>query len=420
MPEESENSRKHQYPPPKVTPPGRSANQLNSFAPTTRAALISSTSRSRDTRMHTSVQRLDLSNEFTQPLLSPELLSKYSSTHFPSSNHVNSGYQNLPQPPLSSGVFSPNQISPATGSPHVPDSPTSSKYPPAPMTEHSDLAASSIQRQVSLTPSGPPDYRSTCSSDMDSHIPFAIANESTQRDDQYTNYQYPSASGSGLPSPRAWRDTQYTSYQQPSASGSSLPSPKARRDDEYTSYQQPSASGSTMSSPQARRDDQYTSYQQQYASGSSLPSPKARRNDQYTSYQQPSASGSSMSSPQARRDDQYTSYQQQSASGSSLPSPQARRDDQYTSHKHPSASGSSLPSPQARRDDQYTSYKHPSASGSSLHSPQAQIASLSIPHESSLPFQYLPSVPNSNPGHSSSSSKRRSHQRHRDSTSPSG
>ena len=46
--------------------------------------------------MHISEQRLDLSNEFTQPPLSPELLSKYLSTHFPPLNHVNFRYQNLP------------------------------------------------------------------------------------------------------------------------------------------------------------------------------------------------------------------------------------------------------------------------------------------------------------------------------------
>ena len=66
---------------------------------------------------------------------------------------------------------------------------------------------------------------------MDSHIPFAITNESTRRDNQY---QYPSVSESSPPSPQAQRVYQYTTYQQPSGSSPTLPFPQARR--------QPSAS----------------------------------------------------------------------------------------------------------------------------------------------------------------------------------
>ena len=85
----------------------------------------------------------------------------------------------------------------------MPDSPTSSKYPQVSMTKHSDqMASSSIQRQLSPTPSGPPDYRSTYSSPMESLILFAITNNSTRRDNQYTSYQFPSAFGSSLPSPQ--------------------------------------------------------------------------------------------------------------------------------------------------------------------------------------------------------------------------
>ena len=195
MSEESEIAQKHQYPPQKFSPPGRSVKQPNSFT---------STPRSRDSpRKHTSVQRLDLSNEFAQPLLSLELLSQYSSTDLPPSNHVNFGYQNLSQPlPTSSRVLSPNPISPATGSSYVPDSSTSSKYPQAStgMTEHTDnIAASRIQRQLSPTPSGPPEYRSICSSHTDTHIPFAITNKSKRRDNQRLSHQLPSTSGSSPP-----------------------------------------------------------------------------------------------------------------------------------------------------------------------------------------------------------------------------
>ena len=190
MPEKYENALKHQYPPTKISPPGRSVNRPNSF---TRADFISSTTRSRDTP-RTPV--LDLSKEFSP---SPELSSQYSSTYFPPSNRVNLNvrYQNIPQPPPpTSGVLSPNPNPPATGSPYVPDSPTSSKYPPAPMTTHSDHMAS-IQRQLSPTPSGPPDYRSTYSSQMESQVPFAMTNNSTTGDNQYTSYQPPT--GSSLP-----------------------------------------------------------------------------------------------------------------------------------------------------------------------------------------------------------------------------
>lgn len=78
-----------QHPPPKVSPPERSVNQQPNSA--TRADVTSSTPRSRDPpRIHTAVQRLDLSNEFTQPLPSPEFPSpEYSPTYFPPSNHVN-------------------------------------------------------------------------------------------------------------------------------------------------------------------------------------------------------------------------------------------------------------------------------------------------------------------------------------------
>lgn len=78
-------------PPPKVSPPERSVNQPNSLTPTTRADLISLIPHLRnEPRLHTSVQQLDLSNEFTQPLPSPEIPSpEYSPTYFPPSNHVN-------------------------------------------------------------------------------------------------------------------------------------------------------------------------------------------------------------------------------------------------------------------------------------------------------------------------------------------
>ena len=77
-----------QHPPPKVAPPERSVNQTNSFTPTTRTDLISSIPRPRNApRIHTSIQRLDLTNEFTQPLPSPEIPSpEYSPAYFPPSN----------------------------------------------------------------------------------------------------------------------------------------------------------------------------------------------------------------------------------------------------------------------------------------------------------------------------------------------
>ena len=195
MSEESENARKHhQYPPPKVSPPGRSVNQSKYFT-LTREDLISSTPRSRDPRIHASAPWLDLSNQSAQPSPSQEIPSQYSaqfsSTYYPLSNHINFGDHNLlqpqPPPPSSGGLYS-NPSSPTTGSPYVPDSPTLPKYPPLSTTKHSDgLAASSIQRLLSPTPSGPPGY-SLSSTYVDAH---------------YTSYQLPSASGSSLPPPQA-------------------------------------------------------------------------------------------------------------------------------------------------------------------------------------------------------------------------
>lgn len=79
-----------QHPPPKVSPTERSVNQPKHFTPAILTDLISSAPPSPDApRMHTSVQRLDLSNEFAQPLPSPELPSpEYSHIYFPPSNHV--------------------------------------------------------------------------------------------------------------------------------------------------------------------------------------------------------------------------------------------------------------------------------------------------------------------------------------------
>jgi hypothetical protein len=76
-----------QHPPPKVAPPERSVNQPT---PTIRPDLNSSTPRPRNApRIHTSVQPLDLSNEFNQPLPSPDIPSpEYSPVYFPPSNHV--------------------------------------------------------------------------------------------------------------------------------------------------------------------------------------------------------------------------------------------------------------------------------------------------------------------------------------------
>lgn len=75
-----------QHPPPKVSPTERS---VTPFTPTTRADLPSSSPHSPNPpRIHTSIQRLDLSNEFNQ-LPSTELPSpEYSPTYFPQSNHV--------------------------------------------------------------------------------------------------------------------------------------------------------------------------------------------------------------------------------------------------------------------------------------------------------------------------------------------
>jgi hypothetical protein len=77
-----------QHPPPKVSPELLVA-QPYPFTPATLPDKIPSTSRTRDAP-RTSIQRLDLSNEFTQPLPSPELASpEYSPTYFPPSNHAN-------------------------------------------------------------------------------------------------------------------------------------------------------------------------------------------------------------------------------------------------------------------------------------------------------------------------------------------
>ena len=124
-------------------------------------------------------------------------------------------YQNLPLPlpPLPSpGVLSRNPISPVTGPfAYVPESPISPKYSPASPNKHSEhLAASysprspSVRRshRHSLTPSDLPDYCSTYSTHMDSHIP-AFASKPTRKDTQYTSYQPPSASKYSPPSPHA-------------------------------------------------------------------------------------------------------------------------------------------------------------------------------------------------------------------------
>lgn len=245
MSAKSANAGKHQRPR-KVSPPERLVNQPNSFTPT-RADLITSTPPSRDApRIHTSVQRLDLSKEFAQPLPSPE----YSSTHFPPSNHVNFRNIESNQAVEAGPSYGPfphpnNRKTERIGSSHVirtvptydPSSPqprhpqlrvdphgpitlpepsqivpTLPKCPPVSMTKNSDhlpVAASYIQRPPSPTPSGLPDYRSTYSetSHMDNHIPnhipFAITNQSTGWDNQYTSYQPPSGSGSSRPSPHA-------------------------------------------------------------------------------------------------------------------------------------------------------------------------------------------------------------------------
>jgi hypothetical protein len=146
--------RKDEHPPPKVfSPPERSFSPPNSSAPTTRADLIFSDRRSQDAPLkRTGVQWLELSNQSTQLAPSPELPSQYPSTYFPPSNHNNFRYR---PPPPSSEVLSQNPILPAD---HLP-----------------------------------------------AHIPSAITNESTRRDNQNTNYQLqvPSTSGSSQPSPQA-------------------------------------------------------------------------------------------------------------------------------------------------------------------------------------------------------------------------
>ena len=73
-----------QQPPPNVSPPDRLDNQPGSSTSTTRADFISSTRSRTAHRIHTSVQRLDLSNLFTQPVPS----QAPAPTCFPPSNHV--------------------------------------------------------------------------------------------------------------------------------------------------------------------------------------------------------------------------------------------------------------------------------------------------------------------------------------------
>lgn len=79
-----------QHPPPKVAPPERPVDQPNALTPTARADLISPIPRSQGApRIRTSVQHLDLLNEFTQPLPSSEPPSpEYSPTYVSPSNHV--------------------------------------------------------------------------------------------------------------------------------------------------------------------------------------------------------------------------------------------------------------------------------------------------------------------------------------------
>jgi hypothetical protein len=129
---------------------------------------------------------------------------KYSPASAKHSEHLAASY--------SPAVLSRSPISPARGPfPYVHDSPISPKYSPA-STKHSEhLAASysprspSVRRshRHSLTPTDLPDYRSIYSSHVDSHIPIATTNKSTRGDNQYTSYQYPSASRSSPPSPHA-------------------------------------------------------------------------------------------------------------------------------------------------------------------------------------------------------------------------
>ena len=176
MPESNENESKHQYPPTKFPPPGRSVNRPNSYTSTTRADLISSTTRSRDThRIPANV--LDLSNEFAQPSPSPEHSSQYSSTI-------------------------ERKLSPTPSVP--PDYRSTYEFAqPSPSPEHSSQHSSTIQSKLLSTPSGPPDYRSTYTSQMESQIPFSITNNYTRRDNQHTSYQLPFESGASLPSESA-------------------------------------------------------------------------------------------------------------------------------------------------------------------------------------------------------------------------
>ena len=123
-------------------------------------------------------------------------------------------YEHLPlPPPPSPAVLSRSPISPATGPfPYVPVSPISPRCSPASTNKHSEHLAASYSprspsvhrsRRYSPTPSDLPEYRSMYSSDMDSHVPVAVTKKSTRRDNQYNNYQPPSASRSSPPSPHA-------------------------------------------------------------------------------------------------------------------------------------------------------------------------------------------------------------------------
>ena len=130
---------------------------------------------------------------------------------FPEHSHIVVRYQNLPLPPHPSpAVLSRSPISPAIGPfAYVPDSPISPKYSPASPkhSEHRTASYSSRSPSVrrshrhSLTPTDLPDYRSTYSAHVDSHIPVAVTNRSTWREKQYSGYQYPSTSRPSPTSP---------------------------------------------------------------------------------------------------------------------------------------------------------------------------------------------------------------------------
>lgn len=102
-------------------------NQTRFFAPSTQPDMTLSASPLRDApRMHTSNQALDLSNEFIQPLPSPEYSPSY---YFPPSNHVK--FQ---------------KIEPAQAVPAV------SSYGPSPQTHFGHKKSKAIETgQVTLT-----------------------------------------------------------------------------------------------------------------------------------------------------------------------------------------------------------------------------------------------------------------------------